>query len=371
LKSRQRGDAVSRLEEAIGIYNRLGSSYRMDVATVLTSLAKIYARFEQDRTIALAKLVEAGVIYQDCNATMYFNAISNSQLMAYLLIENGEWDKAMAQYNHIVTARISVYGPHSFPVAKTVNDFAVVLAKHGKLSEALQQYETSRGIYEVLSCEEHFDDNSNNKNNDNMNNSRFSFDVTLLDLNIASIKTKIGDYPSALQSYERGVAGLRLALAQESTNLSSQQTTQQQQTNNNKNNNNATTTTNIDSSRLIAQRRHLISAIGRIGSLKMKLRDNDGALTAYLTLLKEVNKGSPTASQMEKAKAHVKCATIFRQMASLEGNANAVAHLKQAFHMYTHLHGSGHKDTKAIASSLRQWQRMDAEMNVEIMNAAA
>lgn len=101
----------------------------------------------------------------------------------------------------------------------------------------------------------------------------------------------------------------------------------------------------------------------------MKLRDNDGALTAYLTLLKEVNKDSPPASQMEKAKAHVKCATIFRQMSNVEGNANAVAHLKQAFNMYTHLHGSGHKDTKAIASSLRQWQRMDAEMNVEIMNA--
>ena len=94
----------------------------------------------------------------------------------------------------------------------------------------------------------------------------------------------------------------------------------------------------------------------------MKLRDNDGALQAYVILLKEVGNGSPTASQMEKAKAHVKCATIFRQMGSVDGNVNAIAHLRHAFHMYTLLHGVGHKDTKAIASSLRQWQRMDAEM---------
>lgn len=356
LKSRQNRDAVGRLEEAIQIYDRLGTAYRLDVATVLTSLAKVYARFD-DRRVALSKLVEAGAIYQKCRATTYHNAIANSQLMAYLLIENGEWDKAMVQYNHIVTARMSVYGPHSLPVAKTVNDFAVVLAKHGKLSEALQQYETSRGIYEVLSSEEHFDNNNstnnnNNKtninNNTNNNNSRFSFDVTLLDLNIASIKTKIGDYPSALQSYERGVTGLRQALARESINSPPPI--------------NTTTPINTDTTRLTAQRRHLISAIGRIGSLKMKLRDNDGALSAYLTLLEEVTKSSPTPSQMEKAKAHVKCATIFRQMGSLEGNGSAVKHLKQAFHMYTHLHGSGHKDTKAIASSLRQWQRMDAEM---------
>merc|ERR1739836_42413 len=110
----------------------------------------------------------------------------------------------------------------------------------------------------------------------------------------ASIKTKIGDYQSALDSYEKGVAGLRLNLEKESGMESE------------------------DVSKCSAQMRHLVSAIGRIGSLKMKLRDYDGALKAYVMLLKEVNKTSPTASQLEKAKAHVKCATIFRQMGTVE-----------------------------------------------------
>ena len=63
---------------------------------------------------------------------------------------------------------------------------------------------------------------------------------------------------------------------------------------------------------------------------------------------------------MEKAKAHVKCATIFRQSGGKENNENAVAQLELALQMYTVLHGQNHKDTKAISSSLRQWQRIDS-----------
>ena len=91
----------------------------------------------------------------------------------------------------------------------------------------------------------------------------------------------------------------------------------------------------------------------------MKLKDNAGALKAYLTLIKEVGKKSPAQSQMEKARAHVKCATIFRQTGTKENNALAVSHLSQALQMYTLLHGPGHKDTKAIGSSLRQWRKID------------
>jgi len=328
-KSLQSRDAIVQLKKGIDIYSRLGG-YRIDVAMLLTSLAKVYARLE-DRETALIKLMEAEKIYESCNATMFSNSISNSQLMACLFIDNANWEKAIAKYNDIIRVRVLVYGSNSLPVARIINDYAVVLAKHGKLSEALQQYENSRRIYEVLSSQDSLDTNEGV--------GAFSFDVTLLDLNIASIKTKIGDYQSALNSYEKGVAGLRITLEKESR------------------------MDRVDASKTAAQRRHLVSAIGRIGSLKMKLRDNNGALEAYLMLLKEVNKTSPTPSQLEKAKAHVKCATIFRQMSNIEGNINAVAHLKQAFHMYTHLHGPDHKDTKAIASSLRQWQKMDAGLS--------
>merc|ERR1739844_826730 len=92
-----------------------------------------------------------------------------------------------------------------------------------------------------------------------------------------------------------------------------------------------------------------------------KLKGNSAALLASMMLLKEVNKSSPLPSQTEKAKAHVKCATIYRQKGNADDNAHAVNHLKEALNMYTQLHGPNHKDSKAIASSLRQWQRMDTE----------
>ena len=114
--------------------------------------------------------------------------------------------------------------------------------------------------------------------------------------------------------------------------------------------------------RLAAQKRHLVSAMGRIGSMRMKLKDNTGALKAYLTLIKNVEKKSPNSSQMEKARAHVKCATIFRQAGTKENNTLAISHLSQALHMYTILHGVNHKDTKAIGTSLIQWQKSDASL---------
>merc|ERR1739844_820989 len=153
----------------------------------------------------------------------------------------------------------------------------------------------------------------------------------------ASIKSKLSNYQGALESYERGVAGLRLYIQKEQEGPGP-----------------------IDFNRQVAQKRHLVSAIGRIGSLRMKLRDNAGALKAYMMLLKEVDTSCPIASQMEKAKAHVKCATIYRQMSATSNNDLAVFHLKEALDMYTELYGAAHKDTKAIASSLRQWQNVSA-----------
>ena len=225
------------------------------------------------------------------------------------------------KYDEVIGIKQKVYGNESIDVAKTINDYAIILAKNNRMSESLRQYEVARCVYIAINRHE-----------------KFSFDITLIELNIASIKSKLGNYQGALESYERGVKGLRLQIKKE------------------KENNDASS----DNSRLTAQKRHLVSAMGRIGSMRMKLKDNAGALKAYLTLIKDVDKKSATQSQMERARAHVKCATIFRQTGTSENNALAISHLSQALQMYTILHGVNHKDTKAIQSSLKQWQKTDA-----------
>jgi len=93
----------------------------------------------------------------------------------------------------------------------------------------------------------------------------------------------------------------------------------------------------------------------------MKLGDNDGALEAYLNLCEEVDEDSPLASHVEEAKAHIKCATIFRQHEDPKDHDTAVHHLKEALRMYKALYGPDHKDTVAISTSLKQWLAEDKE----------
>lgn len=298
----------------------LGKSH-VDVARALNALGKSYIKAGEER-LALLKLSEAYSVYESCDALRDYEAISNTVLIATLLVENGDWDSAALKYDEVITMKQEVYGFESVVVAKAINDYAIVLAKHNRMSESLRQYEAAREVYDAINKQD-----------------KFSFDITLIELNIASIKSKLGNYEGALESYERGVKGLRAQIRKEKDENES-----------------------VNSNRVTAQKRHLVSAMGRIGSMRMKLKDNAGALKAYLTLIKEVDKKSPTPSQMEKARAHVKCATIFRQTGTKENNALAVSHLSQALQMYTILHGVGHKDTKAIGSSLRQWQKIDASM---------
>lgn len=338
LKARQARDAMLRLEEAVGIYRGLLGPYHVDVARALNSVAKALVKLGEKR-VALLKFGEASRIFESCNANRHYDSIANVQTMASLLFELGDWAKAKTKYEDVIALKISVYGTNSLPVARTVNEYAVGLAKYGHMDESLYQYEVARGIYEVLLSTGKtqslylflslYSQDSSNK---------FSLDMTLIDLNIASIKSKKGDFNGALYSYERGVIGLRLHLAKSNQDYNE----------------------GMETSKLISQKRHLVSAIGRIGSLKMKVKDNAGALQAYLTLIKEVSNTSPTSSRTEKAKAHVKCATIYRQMGNTQDNKNAVNQLRDALQMYTQLHGSSHKDTKAIASSLQQWQEQDA-----------
>jgi len=324
LKSRQTKESILRLEEAVHMFRDLLGSFHVEVAKSLNSLAKAYLKAGEDH-IAISKLSEASRIYESCNAKQHYDSIANAQLMASLLVNNGDWDRATAKYDEVIAMKTSLYGRDSIQVAKAMNDYAIVLAKHNRMSEALRQYDAARAVFGSL---------SHPAENDATDN--YAFEITLIELNIASIKSKLTNYQGALESYERGVAGLRLHIAKEEAEAGSDP---------------------VDENRQAAQKRHLVSAIGRIGSLRMKLKDNAGALKAYLVLLKEVNENSPVASQMEKAKAHVKCATIYRQMGSADNNNRAISHLQEALTMYTELHGASHKDTKAINSSLKQWTK--------------
>jgi len=378
LKSKQPRDAMLRLEEAVGIYRGLLGNYHVDVARAMNSVAKAMLKLGDTHT-AFARLEEASRIFDNCHASHHYDAIANGQTMAQLLVEMGQFDKAQAKYQDILSRRKQVYGAHSLPVAKTVNDYAVVLAKHARMDASLQQYTEARRIYQLLQKNDNKNNNhneansnfnnynnTNNNNDNNINNlSKYDFDITLIDLNIASIKSKKGDYNGAIAFYQQGVTGLKRHIEQEQNNLD--------QANNNTNNNNhpanhhtttSTINSNVENVKLSTQKRHLVSAIGRIGSLKMKLGDNTGALEAYLTLLHEVKEDSPSSSLMEKAKAHVKCATIYRQSpSSQDANYHAISHLEKAFHMYTRIHGPNHKDTQAIASSLRQWKLQTSTNN--------
>ena len=333
LKARLFRESIRHLEKCIDIFHEILGAH-FDVARSLNLLSKACLKIGESES-AITKLEEAKAVYKDCEAMAHYEAIANSHHMANLYLDTGNWDKASLEYQHVLNMKSKLYGGESLPVAKALNEFAVLLAKNNRLSESLQQYESARAMYESISRQSDsglvFVASLGAKNPQH----KFLSDVTLIDLNIASLNSKLSNYQGALKSYERGVAGLRLQLKHEESD-------------------------SIDNSRQVAQRRHLVSAIARIGSLRMKLKDNNSALKAYMVLIKEVDHSSPTQSQMEKAKAHVKCATIFRQSGGKENNENAVAQLELALQMYTVLHGQNHKDTKAISSSLRQWQRIDS-----------
>jgi tetratricopeptide (TPR) repeat protein len=328
LKGRQPRDAMLRLEEAVGIYRGLLGPYHFYVANSLHSVAKALVKLGETR-VALLKFAEAARIYEACNASFHFNAIANAQSLASLLVDVGEIEKAESMFEEVISMKKTVYGKDSVPVAKTVNSYAILLAKHGRMTQALRNYEEAKATYEAapppLFQDLEFD-------------IKCKYDVTLINLNIASILSKKGDLQRAVFCYEEGVRGLRqheyaMSQLQKVSGLT-------------------------DTGKNTAHK-HLVAALGRIGSLKLKLGDKDGALEAYMTLLREVHDGSPASSQTEKAKAHIKCATIYRQQEGEEAHAQSISHLREALDMYTVIFGRDHKDTTAIASSLRQWLSED------------
>ena len=299
----------------------------LQVADALHSVAKALVKLGETR-VALLKFAEAARIYEACNATLHYNSIANAQSLASLLVDLGDMDKAQSMFEEVISMRKNVYGENSVPVAKTVNAYAILLAKHGRMNLALQNYEAAKLTYESVPVQLIKDPEFDVK---------CKYDVTLINLNIASIRSKKGDLKEAISCYEEGVRGLREYEAAQAELQKDLKSSEGKNT----------------------AHKHLVAALGRIGSLKLKIGDNNGALEAYMTLLREVKEDSPSASQTEKAKAHIKCATIFRQQDGPNSHSQSIAHLREALDMYTAIFGPDHKDTSAIASSLRQWLSED------------
>jgi len=329
MKSRQPRDAMLRLEEAVVLYKELLGTYNTRVADALQTAAKALVKLGESR-IALLKFAEAARIYESCNATLHFNSIANAQSLASLLVDLGDMEKAQLMFEEVISMRKVVYGEYSVPVAKTINAYAILLAKHGRMNIALQNYEFAKGTYMAA---------ANPLIRDPEFEIKCKYDVTLINLNIASIRSKKGDLQEAVTCYEEGVAGLR----QYETALAELQRDALRPPDTGKN----------------TAHKHLVAALGRIGSLKLKIADNSGALRAYTSLLEEVKNDSPPASQTEKAKAHIKCATIYRQKDAPNSHELSVSHLQKALDMYKAIFGPDHKDTAAISSSLRQWLAED------------
>jgi tetratricopeptide (TPR) repeat protein len=325
MKGKQPRDAMLRLEEAVIIYRSLLGENHVDVARSLHSVARALVKLGENR-VALHKFTEAAEIYDRCNATMHFDSIANSQNLATLLVDLGEWDKAAQCFDDVIRKKRMVYGDGSVSVAKAINSYAILLAKHGRMHQALANYEAAKATYEAvppsLLQDAEFD-------------IKCKYDITLINLNIASIRSKKGDMQGAIKSYADGVRGLRQYEAAQEKLMS--------------------TTGAGEIGRNTSHVKHLVAALGRIGSLKLKVGDNSGALEAYMALLAEVAEDSPQASKIEAAKAHIKCATIYRQEEGSSAHSKSISHLREALEMYTLLFGLDHKDTLAIAASLRQW----------------
>jgi tetratricopeptide (TPR) repeat protein len=347
LKCRQPRDAMLRLEEAVGMYRSLLGPYHMDVARSLGCVAKALVKLSESR-VAVLKFGEAARIYEACDSTHHFDALSNSQSMAALLADLGDYTKAEARYEYVIGIRRSLHGNMNPSVARTLNDYAVVLAKHGKISDAIVQYQEARDAFEGAAASRTtfaFVEAGGEYG--------FIYDAALIDMNIASIKAKSADVEGAISSYDEGIQKMRQL--DKCARMES----------------------SVD-----GRSKHIIASMGKIGSLKLKLNDKQGALKAYELVLKEcgVNADltsstlstSPTATKTEVAKAHIKCATIRRALMQEDGYAmrlthhnKSLEHLKAAFKLYTQLNGLAHRDTQAVAQSLRQWQHEGAGLEEE------
>ena len=256
----------------------------------------------------------------------YYDSIANAHSLASLLVDIGDVRKAESMFEEVISMKQAVYGENSVQVAKTINSYAILLAKHGRMKDAMKHYELARETYRQSSPPLIHDPEFDVK---------CKYDVTLITLNIASVYSKQGDLQKALECYTEGVRGLEefdedMGRVREMRGI-------------------------LDQTHKASSHKHLIAALGRIGSLRLKQGDNEGALEAYMALITQVDEDSPVSSHHEKAKAHIKCATILRQRPGSENRDESIHHLKEALRMYKALYGADHKDTVAISTTLKQW----------------
>jgi tetratricopeptide (TPR) repeat protein len=81
---------------------------------------------------------------------MHYDSIANSQNLATLRVDLGEWDKATECFDDVIKKKKVVYGEGNVSVAKTINSYAILLAKHGRMNEALLNYEAAKATYEAV-----------------------------------------------------------------------------------------------------------------------------------------------------------------------------------------------------------------------------
>ena len=105
--------------------------------------AKALVKLGETR-VALLKFAEAARIYEACSATLHYNSIANAQSLASLLVDLGDMEKAQSMFEEVIAMRKTVYGDNCVPVAKTINAYAILLAKHGRMNVALQNYEAAK-----------------------------------------------------------------------------------------------------------------------------------------------------------------------------------------------------------------------------------
>jgi len=375
-------DALCRLEEATGIYRgaytSLGSTHQhLIVAKALDASAVAFAKVGEER-LALLKYEEALAMYQtqhmmeDTSSTststcsQYYDAIANAQKAAILLSKVGFFDAAGRKYQQCIEIQARIYGAISLPVAKGWSDYGAFLMNKSKTTtkydDAIEAYAKARAAYKALSSK------SNKQQPSTSCTVTYLYQAALMLLSTASIKVKQKDAAAAILSYQKGIDEIRLL-----PNYG-------------------------DDANGTAMLKHLVSASMKLGGLKAKRGDDVGALQAYESILEYVctgqgsicisttddNEAAVSATTttlpcsphsdliLDAGKAHIKCATIRQTM---NQPALAIVHLKEALKHYTIKYGVSHRDTQAIAGSLRQLQLQDIELqekeSVDIVSSEA
>lgn len=381
-------DALYRLEEAAGIYRARASSVSssnsnhhcdylyLNVAKALDASAAAYVKVGEER-VALLKYEEALRIYLQHQALLmndvtdstacannyhpstlsctvsplhynfiYHDAIFNVQNTATLLSKVGFYVEAGRKYEQCIEIQSRIYGAVSVPVAKGLNDYGTFLTKrHGidRYDDAIEVYAKARAAYKALAVRACASGNSNATSTTSL-----SYQAALMMLSTASIKVKQKDVAAAILSYQKGIDEIRQLLPDVTVTAAKGKGSPGE--------------CEHEVATCTAMLKHVISASMKLGSLKAKRGDDVGALQAYESIIQyvNVNVGAASVSELtlDVGKAHIKCATIRQTM---DQQSLAIGHLREALKNYTIKYGVSHRDTQAIAGSLRQLQLQELQ----------